>query len=148
MTVTSDIMQMLAAVCGDQTLVSIFRGCHTQPELDKKWAMYEDTVQKLTKNWQEKAGIVSGIERTDYIIGAKEVRSMDAILQDFIDSVRCIAASLTIAELSAWLNNEEGSPSVLGIKEHFRELYAKDPEEALDYLKQQQVEVLISGKWV
>ena len=144
-------LEMVAAICGDPTLTAIFRGCHTDADLTKQWETYRSTVEKLTQNWCERAGITSGVAHTATAATASgtATRSKDAILQDFIDSVRVVASSITIAELSAWLEDtDSGNDRIKEIKREFKEKYATNPEAALVYLKQKQVDVLMAGNWV
>lgn len=148
MIVTIEQLRMLAAVCSDPTLTAIFRGCRTDADLQKQWDTYQVTCEKLTQNWSEKAGIVSGVASTASAAPTGG-RSKDAILQDFIDSVRCVANNITIADLSTWLDNEnDGAAKVQEIKKEFKRRYADNPEAALVYLKQKQVDVLMGGNWV
>ena len=145
---TLENLQMLAAVCGDQTMVAIFRNCHTNEELQRQFSVYQTTIEKLTQNWKEKAGIVASVPNAASN-AQPAARSMDAILQDFIDSVKCVAASLTISELSAWLNStDDANPVYAQIKKEFKTRYNDNPEAALVYLKQKQVEILMGGNWV
>lgn len=148
MDMTMTQLRLVAAICSDPTMTSIFRGCHTDAELKSRWDQYQTTCEKLATNWEEKAGIVTGVSAGTQAAPAGG-RSKDAILQDFIDSVRCVANNITIADLSSWLDNEsDGSPKLQEIKKEFKRRYEENPEAALVYLKQKQVDVLMGGNWV
>ena len=147
--VTTETLQLIAAICGDPTLTSIFRNCHTNSDLAKQWDTYSVTCEKLAKNWCERAGITADASVPSTAATGGVARSKDAILQDFIDSVRVVAAGLTIAELSAFLEDvNSGNDKVKEIKQEFRSRYSVNPEAALVYLKQKQVDILMAGNWV
>ncbi len=145
MEVSTTALRMLAAVCDNPALVSMFRKCRTQADLDKLWGEQFQNVEGLTKNWEERAGLVMA---TNGAGAESDLNSMDAVLQEFIDSVRCVGAKLTIAELGTWLNSPDGTPAIQEIKSEFKTKFSKNPKEALVYLTTKASDVLIAGNWI
>ncbi len=151
MNLTSEALQTIAAICGDATMVALFRGCDNQDKLDKTWGTYASSVEDMLKNWQTKAGIgpaAAPVSSAPTASGG--ARSEESILAEFAASVQLsLRKSMTPETMKAWLQEQGETSKFKGLRDKYEaHIRAGEMEQALLLLKMNQVDILIGGQWV
>lgn len=137
----------VVAILQNPMFSTMLKDCKNEEEFKSKYATVRSSIDGAAQKYRQQAAqITAGVTPG---ATAPATGSIDTVVNEFIDSVRVVAAALQPATVKEWLETDGDSNATLaGIKDEFKRRFAENPSAASVYLRQKQTDILIAKNWI